>query len=492
MKSVAEGERSRLVALVLAFVLVPLLTTARPALARDEHAESLMPRAGVVKAPPPRKIDWKKTTDEAAQFLSKYIQIDTSAPQANEAKAATMLKEKFLSDGIPATTWQPSPGHEIVAARLRGIGRKRRAIILLNYMDLPPANPKHWKVPPFSGAIKGGYVWGRGAVYGKGPGVVDLMAMLAIKRSGILLDRDVLFVATGDKQGHGKQGAEWFANNEKDIYSDAGYLLGDGGGVIAGSHGGKVYAVSVTEKTPLWLRLIATGPGTPGFSPAGETSVTRLVGALARLIQYQPDIHVLNPVQDYFRAIAKINNGPKEWRNLVNSLRDPSFARKFVAVPYQNALVRDTIAPTVLMGSSTTNMVPATAYADVDCRLLPRHNVKAFIDKIRKVIADKSIKIKVLFTVPSTSSPQKSLLMNAIEKLAQQDKSQAVPMVSAGFTNCPYFRMHRIIAYGFTPLTVSSPEQSGVAGPNERIAVKDLGDAVRRMVTLLKIFGGRG
>src|SRR5580700_3799373 len=135
---------------------------------------------------------------EATALLSKYIRIDTTNPPGNELGAARMLREKFLADGIPATVWEPAPGRGVVAARLRGIGKHTKAIVLLSHMDVVPANAKQWQVPPFSGEVKDGDIWGRGAIDDKGPGVIEMMAMLAIKRAGILLNRDVIFIATGD------------------------------------------------------------------------------------------------------------------------------------------------------------------------------------------------------------------------------------------------------------------------------------------------------
>src|ERR1700693_5500581 len=108
---------------------------------------------GVTQAPPPQPINWDKVTQEATDLLSKYIQMNTTNPPGDELDAAQMLKEKFLTDGIPATTWEPQPGRGLVAARLRGIGKHNKSIILLSHMDVVPANPREWQVPPFGGAL---------------------------------------------------------------------------------------------------------------------------------------------------------------------------------------------------------------------------------------------------------------------------------------------------------------------------------------------------
>ncbi len=298
-----ERQRSRMRRLAAALIVVCAMFIAHPA----AHSAG---GAQVVKAPPPKEIDYDKLTQEATDFLSKYIRINTTNPPGNEMEAAKFLKEKFLSEGIPATTWEAEPGRGIVAARLRGIGEKKKALIVLSHMDVVPAVASEWKVPPFSGEVKDGYVWGRGALDDKGPGVIDLMAMLAIKRAGILLNRDIIFVATGDEEEGGKMGAGWFTEHEKDIFSDAGYLLTEGGGIQEFPDGKKLYKVAVTEKTPLWLRLTATGTEGHASAPAADTSVTRLIRALSRVIDYQPRIRVLGPVQDEFHAIAELEHGP--------------------------------------------------------------------------------------------------------------------------------------------------------------------------------------
>jgi acetylornithine deacetylase/succinyl-diaminopimelate desuccinylase-like protein len=185
--------------LALALCIATGIATA-PAFAQSKSSPKSAHEAVAVRAPQPKAIDYDKLTQEATDLLSKYIQINTTNPPGNELTAAKFLKDKFIADGIPATTWEPLPGRGIVAARLHGIGKHQKALLLLSHLDVVPADPKEWKTPPFSGEVKDGAIWGRGARDDKGPGVVFLMSMLAVKRAGILLDRDILFVATGDEE----------------------------------------------------------------------------------------------------------------------------------------------------------------------------------------------------------------------------------------------------------------------------------------------------
>ena len=453
--------------------------------------EPASPRPGVSKnASAPKPIDYGKLTAEATAFLSNYIQINTTNPPGDELGAAKMLREKFLADGIPATTWEAAPGRGIVAARLRGTGRHTKAIVLLSHMDVVPADSQAWKVPPFSGQVKDGVIWGRGSLDDKGPGVVELMAMLAIKRAGILLDRDIIFIATGDEEEGGRIGAGWFVAHEPKVFADAGYLLNEGGGIVRSDTGRQFYAVSVAEKTPLWIRLTASGETGHAAVPPAATSVTRLVAALIRLDAYDSPVRIVNPVRDYFRAIAKIDGGPKEFDNLVHSMRNPAFRKKFLAVPRQNALVRDTCTATVLSAGSKTNVIPATATAELDCRLLPGDNPTEVLDKLRSVIADDGIKVDVLLNFPAVSSPERSILMNAIRSVAARDnQSPIVPTMLAGFTDSHYFRDQGLVAYGFIPLELTPALEHTIHGVNERLPVSDLGTGIQRMVELLRFFG---
>lgn len=470
------------------------LIAAAPALAQSKPSPRPTHEAIAVRAPQPKPIDYEKLTQEATDLLSKYIQINTSNPPGNELAAAKFLKDKFLADGIPATTWEPLPGRGVIAARLHGIGKHRKALLLLSHMDVVPADPKEWKTPPFSGEVKDGTIWGRGAIDDKGPGVVFLMSMLAVKRAGILLDRDIVFVATGDEEAGGKNGAGWFVDHQQSVYEDVGYVLNEGGGIRLLPNEKVYYSVSVTEKTPLWIRITATGPAGHAAVPPPETSVTELLRGLQRLVEYRPPLHLIGPVEDYYHAMAQLGFGPKQWFDIASSLKDPAFQKQFLSEPDRSAQVRDTITPTVLGASSVINELPSTAYAEVDCRLLPGSESKAVLKTIDKVMNDKDLKTEVIRNWPPVSSPQKSELMNAIQGLSRHSDKDVpvVPTMTVGFTDSHYFRQKGIVAYGFVPIEIKHPEEAkGIHGVDERISVDELGSGVQRMVELLKIMGGR-
>ncbi len=456
-------------------------------------AAALLSIGGAARADNAKGFDWEELTREATSLLSDYIQINTSNPPGNELPAAKLLKEKFLRDGIPAAVFEPSPGRGVIAARLRGIGKKRKALVLLSHMDVVPANPKDWSVPPFSGEVKGGELWGRGALDDKGPGVVALMAMLAIKRARILLDRDVVFIATGDEEVGGEDGAGWVVQHQTNLYKDAGFVLNEGGGIRADKAGHVFYSVAITEKSPLWLRLTASGPTGHAAAPPAQTAVTRLVAALHKLDDYQPPFRVMPVVQDYFRRLAILDSNQPKLLDLRLALTDPQFAKKFVSSPHDNAMVRDTITPTVINAGYRTNIIPSTASAEIDCRLLPDEDPAVFIKSLRQLINDDSIKIERLLSFPTMASPERSELMNAIVTLSRRKDNGApvIPAMLTGFNDSHYFRQRGLVAYGFVPIRFSAQSGLLVHGANERIEIKALREGIERMVELLRIMGGQ-
>jgi acetylornithine deacetylase/succinyl-diaminopimelate desuccinylase-like protein len=436
-------------------------------------------------------IDWDLLNNEAIALLIRYIRLDTTNPPGNELAAARMLREKFLGDGIPAVTIQPAPQRGIVAARLHGTGHGSETIVLLSHMDVVPAEPQGWKEPPFSGAIRDGQIWGRGALDDKGPGVIALMAMLAIKRAGILLKRDVLFVATGDEEQGGKLGTGWLVEHRPDLFADAHYVLNEGGAIRVLPNGRKFYAVSVAEKNPLWLKLVASGAPGHGSKPEPETAVSRLVQALYRISQMQNQINVLPLVQAYFYEIGSLLGGPPQFADLRSALQQNEFRDRFLIDPFNNAMVRDTITPTVISAGNKINVIPAQAQAEIDCRLLPGDNPADYLKKLQSTIADDQVKLQVIMNFVSPTSPSSTNLMKAISDLAQQQDPgvPVVPTLSSGFTDSRYLRERKLIVYGFTPIELTAEAAQTIHGANERIAVANFTAGLRRMVALLQILG---
>jgi acetylornithine deacetylase/succinyl-diaminopimelate desuccinylase-like protein len=432
-------------------------------------------------------IDWNKAGQQAADFLSAYVRIDTTDPPGNETAAAKFVAAHFKQAGIENRVIESAPGRGIVVARLKGSG-KSRPIVLLSHLDVVPADPTGWKVPPFSGAIRDGYVWGRGAMDCKGVGAVYATAMIAMKRARVTLERDVIFLGTGDEEVGGQMGAGWFAEHKLDLVGNAEFLLNEGGDIHRRSDGTRVYDVAVSEKTPCWLKLTATGQGGHGSAPGPETAVTRLIAALDRIHQYQPETKVVPEVQAYYAALAETVHGPRRerYRDLKAALADDAFRNEFLSDRHDAALVRDTVTPTVLSGSSKINVIPRSASAELDGRLLPGDDPEAFIETLKKVVNDDNVHFEKVLSFPPSSSPAGTALYRAIEKVAESEHARVNPSVLTGFTDSHYFRQHGIVSYGFTPFEFTEEDESLEHGINERLSLENLRDGTRRLVEILQ------
>lgn len=438
--------------------------------------------------------DWAALQQEAGALLSQYIQIDTSNPPGNEIAAANFWQDHLSQEGLAAQIFESQPGRGIVYARLKGSGEKK-ALILLHHMDVVPAVAANWEVDPFAGTIKDKHIYGRGAIDCKGVGVAQFLAMALLKRMGITPKRDIIFLGTGDEEVGGQQGAGWFIDNHFPLIEDAEFLLTEGGGIrLADTH--VSYTVSVAEKSPCWIQLDATGKPGHGSVPRPDSAVNRLLRALGKIQNYTAPVKVVPAVQAYFSALAERQNEGEEdderlaeqYRNLEHALTDPDFRRQFISEPRHNALIRNTISPTVLKGSQKTNVVPGQASAELDCRLLPGEDPHQFIATLTEVIDDPQIELSVLLNFKPVASEAETPLFHAITSVAKRHHPDALilPSMLSGFTDSHYFREKGIVSYGFSGIAVNEGESYGVHGPNERIPLASLGDAIRIVFDILQ------
>jgi len=433
-------------------------------------------------------LDWNAAKKEAGELLSRYIRLDTTNPPGNETEAAHFWRDVLAKEQIEAQVFESQPGRGIVYARIKGTGEKK-ALVLLHHLDVVPAEKSDWENDPFAGVVKDGYVHGRGAIDCKGVAVAQFMALTLLKRAGIQLKRDIIFLGTADEEAGGKLGAGWFVDNKSDLIVDAEFLLTEGGGIRMRDER-RSYDIDIAEKAPCWIQLEAKGPAGHGSRPLPETAITRLVRALEKIIGYETDIKVTPAVQDYFSALAKREEGQnaERFRNLEESLADVNFRKEFLSNPTFNALVRNTISPTVLEGSNKTNVIPGHARAQLDCRLLPGENPQAFVKRLEQVVDDPNIEFSLLLNFPPLASEADTELFRAIRTVAERHDPQApvVPAVLGGFTDAHYFRRKGIVSYGFSAIPLSEEDGRRVHGDNERISLDSLREGTQVLMEILR------
>ena len=410
--------------------------------------------------------------DEAVGWLQNYIQIDTINPPGNEYRAVDFLAEIFEDEGIEYQTAESAPGRGNIWARLEG--GNEPGLILLQHSDVVPADEEFWTIPVLSGAIRDGVILGRGARDMKGLGTLQLATFIALHRSGVELNRDVVFLATADEEAGGMFGVGWLIENRPEIFEDIGILLNEGGG---GSRVGQsvVFSVEVTQKVPVWLRLYAIDRPGHGSSPRTTSSVTRIVQALNTMLENPFPPRIIGPVNDYFGALSV--DMDEEWAgsyaNIQSAINDPNFVAKLHdARPGHNSLIRDTCSMTRMSGSNKINVIPPTAWAELDCRILPDKPADQFISELDDLIGYTGVEIQKIMAFTPAISETNSRLFRAIDSVTQElhPGSRVLPSVSTGFTDSHFTRDLGIISYGFNPIITNRGEHTGVHGNDEQVA----------------------
>ena len=444
---------------------------------------------------PVRPVDWNQLRDEAVRILADYMKLNTSNPPGNEVEGALFLKNILEREGFEVQLFDTAanslgPRRPNLYTRLKGSGAKK-AIALVHHIDVVPADARYWSVDPYSGAIKDGFLYGRGALDMKGEGIAHLMAMIALKRSGVPLSRDIVFIANPDEE-LGSTGAIAFVDNHPDLLKDVEFLITEGGDNPMVDGKLQYYGVSVAEKRTFWQRLTVRGIPSHGSRPTKHNPVPKLVRALTRLANYETPLHVTPGVDKYFRDISRGYTGEQRtWlANVRRAITIPRARAWILNDVYWNAILRNTISLTALQGSNKTNVIPAEATADVDIRLLPDQNPDSVLRVLKAVVNDTSVHWQTLLA-PKTplENPVDTDLFRAIERASRERDPNALvtTYMLTGATDRPTYRRLGIISYGLDPFRVESADsQRGVHGNDERVSVENVGFGVKYMYDILR------
>ncbi|MFN2399183.1 MAG: M20/M25/M40 family metallo-hydrolase [Gemmatimonadaceae bacterium] len=471
----------------LAALMAALLAASVPAMAQQRDTAPQTPT-------PATPVDWDAISRETVQLMSDYFKVNTSNPPGNEIDGALFLKRILEREGFQVQILDSAelgPGRRAnLYTRLKGNGPKK-AIALVHHIDVVPATPSFWDVDPFSGAIKDGYIWGRGALDMKGEGIVHLMAMIALKRSGVPLTRDIVFIANADEE-LASTGAMVFVNKHPDLLGDVEFLITEGGDNPLSNGKLGYYGVGVAEKRTFWQRITVKGVPSHGSRPTKQNPVPRLIAALDKIAKFETPLHVTPGVAKYFRDIARNYAGEKRaWlANVSAAVKNPRARSWILSDVYWNAILRNTISLTVLRGSDKTNVIPPEASADIDIRLLPDQDPARVLAELKRIVNDSAVKWTPLLE-PKTplENPIDTDLFRAIERAARERDPSALvttPMLT-GATDRPTYRKLGIITYGLDPFRVESSEsQRGVHGNNERVSLENAAFGVRFLYDILR------
>jgi len=440
-------------------------------------------------------VNWDQVFDETVAHLRALVQMDTTNPPGRERPAAEYLAAVLRREGVEPVVLESAPERANLVARLRGSG-EGSPLMLLSHLDVVPAEAEMWQYPPFSAVIADNCIWGRGTVDTKNLTAIELMVLVLLRRQGIPLRRDVLLVACADEEEHGTQGLAWLTVHHRDLIQ-AGYALNEGGGYGFDLRGRTYFTCQTAEKGVCQLRLRATGEAGHGALPHEQNAIVLLSEALTKLGRTPLPVHLTPTTERFIEGLARGQG--RETAVLVRGLLDPA-ASSFLLrqLPISPAWARmlhgmlhNTATPTILQAGQKVNVIPSTAEALVDGRILPGQHPEQFLREVSEVVGP-TIEVQAEYYAPPLEADPDSPLYQTIEATINQFEPQAIllPMMVCGATDAKQLAPLGITTYGFCPIRDEgnvSPLQLAHAH-NERISLDNLRFGLRVLYEVVQRF----
>jgi acetylornithine deacetylase/succinyl-diaminopimelate desuccinylase-like protein len=371
-----------------------------------------------------------------------------------------------------------APGRGNVFVRLPGSDPTRGALLIHGHLDVVPAVAADWSVHPFSGAVSDGYVWGRGAVDMKDMCGMMLAVARHLKRAAIVPPRDLVFAFVADEESGGKYGAHWLVGNRPDLFAGVSEAVGEVGGfsvTVPRRDGGerRLYLIETAEKGLLWMRLTAQGRAGHGSMIHDSNAVTAIASAVARIGSHQFPLVITDSVAEFLTAVGEETGYSFD---TASPDLEGAIAKLGPIARIVSATLRDTANPTMLTAGYKANVIPATAEAVIDCRVLPGRRA-AFEREIDELIGPDITRewITELDSYETTFDGDLVDSMNAA-LLAADPEARTVPYMLSGGTDAKAFANLGIRCFGFIPLRLP-PELDFAAlfhGVDERVPVDSL------------------
>ncbi|HUS18523.1 MAG TPA: M20/M25/M40 family metallo-hydrolase [Terriglobales bacterium] len=436
--------------------------------------------AGVASAQPTPP-DSAKWNAETVDILRGLIKLDTSNPPGNEIIAAKYIANILQKDGIASEIFEAAPGRATIVARLKGNGKKR-PLLLMGHIDVVGVERNRWTVDPFAAVVKDGVLYGRGSVDDKAMVAANLVVFLQLKRQGVKLDRDVIYMAEAGEEGTSQFGIDFMVEKHWDKI-DAEFALNEGGSSIMRKDGKLPYVgVQTTEKVPRGLNLIARGSSGHGSMPRLDNPVIHLAAAVAKIGAWQAPMRLNETTKAFFERLATIS-APEE-AAMYRNLADPAVQEKLRATNIQfNSMLRTSVVPTIIQGGFRENVIPADAKATLDVRALPDEDIDKLIETLKGLINDPSVTIerrtegqKRPAATPSAIDTEMFRALERAQKKVYPD-AITVPFMQTGATDAAQLRAKGMNAYGIG-VAISQDELGRVHGNDEQVTIANLGKFV--------------
>jgi acetylornithine deacetylase/succinyl-diaminopimelate desuccinylase-like protein len=431
-------------------------------------------------------VDWDAVATESMQHFETLLRIDTSNPPGNETEAASYLQGVLEAEGIEAEQLALDPSRANLVARLRGNG-SARPILVMGHTDVVGAQPERWSVDPFAAVHRDGYVYARGSVDDKDNVTAGLMLMLLLKRSGIELDRDVIFLAEAGEEATPQFGIDYMIDEHWDRI-EAEYCLAEGGGAEAVD--GRVTHVSIatTEKFPMRVRLVARGTAGHGSIPRTDNAVAAIARAVSRISSWQTPLRLNETTRTYFERMARISppDEAARYRAITDPAQQSRVERYFEEhEPQHYSLLRTSVVPTIIHAGFRVNVIPSETEAFFDIRGLPDENPEEFYRDLAGVVNDPAVEIEPqeIYRPQGPPSGLDTEMFRALEEATQRlfPGAVTIPTMLTGATDMAQVRARGTQCYGFGPVHERNDagEGGGAHGDDERILESSLTSLVQ-------------
>ena len=424
----------------------------------------------------------ERAADEVVELCRGLIRLDSSNPTSNERKVAEFVAEQLTDAGLTPAIFESAPGRASVVARWSGADSSRDALLIHGHLDVVPANAEDWQVDPFSGEVKDGSVWGRGAVDMKDMDAMTLAVLKDWVREGKLPPRDVVFAFVADEEAGGTYGAHHLVDHHADLFEGCTEAVSEVGGFSMTIGGKRLYAIQTAEKGIAWLRLVATGRAGHGSMLNDDNAVTAVAEAVARVGRHRFPIELSATVEAFLREICVALDLPFAADDVEGVLAKLGPLAKMIG-----ATVRHTANPTMLDAGYKQNVIPGVAHAYIDCRFLPG-GLDRFNAELASIVGP-DIAIEVVQHQVAYETTFDGSLVAAMDAaiLAEDPEGRTVPYCMSGGTDAKSFSELGMRCFGFSPLKLP-PDLDFMGlfhGVDERVPIDALQFGVRALSRFL-------
>jgi acetylornithine deacetylase/succinyl-diaminopimelate desuccinylase-like protein len=422
-----------------------------------------------------------RAEDEVVGLCSELIRIDTTNTGdpdtvTGEREAAEYVAAKLTEVGYEIEMVESgAPRRDNVFVRIKGADPDRPALLVHGHLDVVPAEPSEWSVHPFSGTVQDGYVWGRGAVDMKDMVAMTLAVLRRWAREGYTPPRDMVFAFLADEEAGGEYGGRWLVRNRPDLFAGCTEAVGEVGGFsLTLDEDRRVYLIETAEKGIAWMRLRARGRPGHGSFLHDDNAVTKVAEAVARLGNHTFPLVMTDTVRQFLDRMGELT-GLEFTGDGLDDL-DGAVRKLGPLGRIVGATLRDTANPTMLKAGYKANVIPSSAEAVVDCRVLPGRE-EAFLREVDELLGP-DVTREWVTDLPAVETTFDGALVEAMTAAlrAEDPGAHTVPYMLSGGTDAKHFAELGIRCFGFAPLRLP-PDLDFAAlfhGIDERVPVDAL------------------